>query len=40
MSSFDQKKFDETSSCPDCNYKFNEVNRKVIHHNHSLKKII
>ena len=38
MSTFDQKKFDETVICPYCNYKFTEVNRKVIHHNHSLKK--
>ena len=38
MSTFDQKKYDETVICPYCNYKFTEVNRKVIHHNHSLKK--
>ena len=38
MSTFDQKKFDETIICPYCNNKFNEVNKKVIHHNHSLKK--
>ena len=38
MSTFDQKKFDETIICPYCNNKFNELNRKVIHHNHSLKK--
>ena len=40
MSTFDQKKYDETVVCPYCNYKFNEVNCKVIHHNHSLKKNI
>ena len=38
MSTFDQKKYDETVVCPYCNYKFDDVNRKVIHHNHSLKK--
>ena len=38
MSTFDQKKYDETVVCPYCNYKFENVNRKVIHHNHSLKK--
>ena len=38
MSTFDQKKYDETVICPYCNYKFAEVNWKVIHHNHSLKK--
>ena len=38
MSTFDQKKYDETVICPYCNDKFTEVNRKVIHHNHSLKK--
>ena len=27
MSTFDQKKYDETVVCPYCNYKFNEVNR-------------
>ena len=32
------KKYDETVICPYCNYKFTEVNRKVIHLNHSLKK--
>ena len=38
MSTFDQKKYDETVICTYCNDKFTEVNRKVIHHNHSLKK--
>ena len=38
MTTFAQKKFDETVICPYSKYKFNEVNRKVIHHNHSLKK--
>ena len=38
IDTFDQKKFDETVICPYCNYKFIEVNRRVIHHNHSLKK--
>ena len=38
MSTFDQKKYDETVVCPYCNYKFDDINRKVIHHNHSLKK--
>ena len=38
MTTFDKKKFDETVICPYCNNKFNEVNKKVIHHNHSLKK--
>ena len=38
MSTYDQKKYDETIVYPYCNYIFNEVNRKVIHHNHSLKK--
>ena len=38
MSTFDQKKYDETVVCPYCNYKFDDVNRKVIHHNYSLKK--
>ena len=38
MSTFDQKKYDETVICPYCNYEFTELNRKVIHHNHSLKK--
>ena len=38
MSTIDQKKYDETVVCPYCNYKFDDVNRKVIHHNHSLKK--
>ena len=38
MSTFDQKKYDETVVCPYCKCNFNEVNRKVIHHNHSLKK--
>ena len=28
MSTFDQKKFDETIICPYCKYKFNEVNKK------------
>ena len=38
MSTFDQKKYDETVICTYCKCKFTEVNRKVIHHNHSLKK--
>ena len=38
MSTFDQKKYDETVVCPYCNYKFDDVNRKIIHHNHSFKK--
>ena len=38
MTTFDQKKYDETAICPYCKYKFNEVNKKVIHHNYSLKK--
>ena len=38
MTTFDQKKYYETVICPYCSYKFNEVNKKVIHHNHSLKK--
>ena len=38
MTTFDQKKYDETGICPYCNYKFDDVNRKVIHHNHSIKK--
>ena len=38
MSTFDQKKYNETVICPYCNYEFTEVNWKVIHHNHSLKK--
>ena len=38
MSTFDQKKYDETVICPYCNYNFTKVNWKVIHHNHSLKK--
>ena len=38
MSTFDQKKYDETVICPYCNYEFTELNRKVIHHNHSVKK--
>ena len=38
MSTFDEKKYDETVICPYCKYRFNDVNRKVIHHNHSLKK--
>ena len=38
MATFDQKKYDETVICPYCNNKFTEVNRKVVHHNHSLKK--
>ena len=37
MSSFDQEKFDNTKICPYCNYKFNDVNKKVIHHDHSKK---
>ena len=38
ITTFDQKKYDETVICPYCKYKFNDVNRKEIHHNHSLKK--
>ena len=38
MSTFDQKKYDGTVVCPYCNYKFDDVNRKVKHHNHFLKK--
>ena len=38
MSTFDQKKYDETVIFTYCKCNFNEVNRKVIHHNHSLKK--
>ena len=38
MSTFDRKKYDETVICPYCNYKFDELNRKVIHHNHAIKK--
>ena len=40
MTTFDQKKYDETIICPYCKYKFNDVNRKVIHHNHLLRRII
>ena len=39
MSTFDQKNMMKLYVvCPYCNYKFDDVNRKVIHHNHSLKK--
>ena len=38
LSTFVQKKYDENVVCPYCNYKFDDVNRNVIHHNQSLKK--
>ena len=38
ISTFDQKKYDETIIRPYCNCNFSETNKKIIHHLHSVKK--